>query len=88
MGKNERWCQRTHVQNPAYANKSSRTYVRDVRSLSKPECLLSFQKRKTDAVIERSKKSVIGQLKTSPVKVTWSECFTYKTRNCINKIHD
>ena len=23
-----------------------------VRSLSKPECLLSFQKRKTDAVIE------------------------------------
>ena len=59
-----------------------------VRSLSKPECLHSFQKRKTDAVIERSKKSVIGQLKTSPVKVTWSECFTYKTRNCINKIHD
>ena len=32
--KNERSSQRTHVQNHAYANKSRRTYVRDVRQLS------------------------------------------------------
>ena len=34
MGKNERTCKRTPVQNHAYVNKSRRTYVRDVRQLS------------------------------------------------------
>ena len=32
--KNERTSQRTHVQNHAYANKSRRTYVPEVRQLS------------------------------------------------------
>ena len=32
-------CQRTQLQNNAYANKSERTYIRDVRQLSKPEHL-------------------------------------------------
>ena len=34
--KNERTCQRTHIQNHAYANNSKPTYVRDVHKLSKP----------------------------------------------------
>ena len=34
--KNERTSQRTHVQNHVYANKSKRTYERDVRQLSNP----------------------------------------------------
>ena len=33
MEKNERACQRTHVQNHAYGNKSRRTYVRTRRRL-------------------------------------------------------
>ena len=33
---NERTSQRTHVQNYAYANKSRRTYVRDLHQLSNP----------------------------------------------------
>ena len=36
MEKNERTCQRTHIQKHAYANKSRRTCVRDVRHLSNP----------------------------------------------------
>ena len=39
MGKNERTCQRTHAQNHAYANKSRRAYVRDVRQLSNPDSI-------------------------------------------------
>ena len=39
MGKNGRMCQRTQLQNNAYANKSECTYIRDVRQLSKPEHL-------------------------------------------------
>ena len=34
--KNKRTCQRTHVQNCAYANKGRGTYVRDVHRLSNP----------------------------------------------------
>ena len=36
MGKNIHMCQCTHVQNRAYANKSRRTHLRDVRQLSNP----------------------------------------------------
>ena len=36
-GRNGRTCQRTHLQNHRYANKSRRTYVRDVRQLSNPD---------------------------------------------------
>ena len=35
-------CQRTHVQNHAYANKSRSTYVFDVRQLSNPAKVLDL----------------------------------------------
>ena len=46
MGKIYRTCQRKHVQNHAYANKSRRTYVHDVRQLPNTACKNSrcFQK--------------------------------------------
>ena len=43
MDKNERTCQRTHVQNHAYANNSKHTYVRHVPELSNPAFLEKFQ---------------------------------------------
>ena len=36
QGKNERTCERIHVQNRAYADNSKPTYVRDVLKLSNP----------------------------------------------------
>ena len=36
QGKNERMCQRTHVQNHAYANKIRHTCVREVCQLLNP----------------------------------------------------
>ena len=41
--KSERMCQRTHIQNHAYANNSSYTYVRDVRELSSPALIITSQ---------------------------------------------
>ena len=37
--KNERTCQRTHVQNQAYSSNSKHTYICDVCKLSNPDCM-------------------------------------------------